>query len=86
MTPKEAEIFLNQKLTELSEHFDHIQILTTWSAEGLTHSLARGAGNWYARQGLAHEFITQDAAQENAHALAKVMPKEPPDDADSWKT
>lgn len=50
----------------------------------LGERLFNGSGNWYARQGMAHDFIKCDAAQINAFELGKVMPK-PDDDGETWK-
>lgn len=65
-------------IQRLLEHCDAVQILMTGSRIGGDQcwSLARGGGNWYARQGLAHEFINSDVAQENARQLSMVLPKE----------
>lgn len=65
----------------LGEHFEAVQIMVTWNEEGLTKNLNRGVGNWYARQGMAHEFINADVAQENARQIAERL--EPPED--DWK-
>lgn len=81
--PKE---WLEDKLAEIAEHFECVQILATWEHERNTESVATGIGNWYARQGLAHEFIGLDRAQENAHALKKVLPPTPPEEGDEWRT
>lgn len=79
MTGEEAHALLGEFVEKLGEHFDHVQILATWNEEGLTKAAYSGCGSWYARQGLAHEFINKDIAQENAHQLAeKINP--PPDD------
>lgn len=59
--------------SNLGEHFDHVQILVSWQEEGMTKNLQRGSGNWFARQGLAHEFINQDIAQENARQIAEQL-------------
>lgn len=86
MTNAELEVFLDKHVFALGEHFEHVQIMVSWDAEGQTNSLKRGTGNWYARQGMAHEFIQRDQALENAEAIRKVLPPpEPPDDADQWK-
>jgi hypothetical protein len=59
----------------LAEHFDAVQILATSQEEGTTHSFYRGQGNWYARQGLAHEFINSDIAQDAAVQIAEQIKK-----------
>lgn len=83
MTSKEAEKHLDSIVARLAEHFDAVQILVSWGAEGGdTCGLSRGGGNWYARQGLAHEFIEQARARGNAHELSAVL--DGGDDED-WK-
>jgi hypothetical protein len=68
---------LDNALQSLGEHFNHVQIMATADDEGSTISSFRGCGNWYARQGLAHEFINNEQAQENATAIAeKLKPEE----------
>lgn len=39
------------------EGFEHAEILVSWNEEGHTHHLADGHGNFYARLGMAQEFI-----------------------------
>lgn len=70
MTKSEAETLLADTAAKLGEHFDAVQIFATWCDHGCTIGTTRGTGNWYARQGLAHEFIQADIAQENAMQLA----------------
>lgn len=69
----------------LGEHFDHVQILATWNEEGTTQRHFTGSGNWYARQGMAHDFISWDKAQTAADEISKVLPK-PDDDGENWKS
>lgn len=84
MTGEESEKLLEKAARELGEHFDAVQILATWNEKGLTYCSKRGAGNWYARQDMAHEFIQQDIAQEHANRIASKL-EPPPDDSESWK-
>lgn len=61
-------------MRELSEHFDSLQLLGTFiDDEGNTGKVSMGSGNWYARIGVAREFIEQDAAATNAYELSKVI-------------
>lgn len=65
---------IHETLRDLHEHFEAIQILATWvDDDGQTCRVSLGIGNFYARQGLAHEFIEMDAAATTAHELAKVI-------------
>lgn len=79
---------LNKALLNLGEHFDCIQILGTYMGDdGNTYRVTRGVGNWYARQGIAREFLQMDAAQTTAYELAKVIqiPDPSDGDGDEWK-
>lgn len=61
-------------LRELGEHFEAIQILGTFvDDDGHTVRVTRGVGNWYARQGLAREFLDMDAAVTTANELSRVI-------------
>lgn len=84
MTGPEAEKLLEETAAKLAEHFDAVQILASWRHEGLTSCAQRGAGNFYARQGMAHEFINSDIAQDNARRIAEQL-KDKPDEGDDWK-
>lgn len=73
MTNKEAEKLLEEVSEKLGEHFDAVQVLASWNEEGFSMFAKRGAGNWYARQGMAHEFINSDIAQDNAAQIAEAL-------------
>lgn len=60
-------------LRELGEHLDHVQVLATWSEEGASYNIYRGTGNWFARQGMAQNFIQLDIAQDSAVKLAEII-------------
>ncbi len=63
----------------LSEYADAVQIHVTWTdADGDTHCLHRGLGNWHARRGMVHEFIERDQAR----TLSEVEHTEYPEDRD----
>jgi hypothetical protein len=84
----ERYAFLRRITAELGEHFDAVQILVSWNEEGNSELLTFGCGNWYARQGMAHDFITRDQAQTQAAELAEQLPNPPPpsaDDGEEWK-
>lgn len=83
MSPAEAQKLIEECAAKLGEHFEAVQILASWTDQGVTHGSKRGCGNWYARQGLAHEFINQDMAHEHAVQIAEHL--NPPDDSDTWK-
>lgn len=81
MNKDAAGKLLEDTAAKLGEHFDAVQIMATKNEEGHTLCVKRGSGNWYARQGMAHEFINEDIAQESARQIADQL-KEPPED---WK-
>jgi hypothetical protein len=62
----------DEVLLKLGEHFDSVQIMATTSEVEGTRSWFRGSGNWFARQGLAHEFT----GREQAELVAKEMRRE----------
>lgn len=78
--PKNADIeaakVLEDCLHRLGEHFDAVQILATRVQEGWTQRCVRGTGNFYARLGMAHEFIQEDAARESAKQISKELKPE----------
>lgn len=84
MTHKEAKELIDRTAAALGEHFDAVQILASFPTDGGgTRCLKRGTGNWYARQGMAHEFINEDQADDLSTQIARKL--EPPDDAEGWK-
>jgi hypothetical protein len=85
MTNEEAAILLEEFAAKLGEHFDAVQIMVSWNIDNQSKCLKRGCGNWYARQGMAHEFINEDIAQENAHQIASRL-NPPEDDSEDYIT
>ena len=85
MTDEEKMAFVERVGRELCEHFDHVQILTSWSEGGLTKVQTFGCGNWYARIGMAREFIVNDDARTAAREIHSADKPDPPEDGDSWK-
>lgn len=73
MTNEEANKIIGEAAAKLGEHFDAVQILASWNEEGISTMSSRGCGNWYARQGMAHEFITSDLAQDAAVQIAERL-------------
>ncbi len=84
MTVEEVHKAIEKATYALGECAEHVQIMATWSSEGLCHRYFYGNGNWYARQGLAHEFLAQDIARTNAREIAEAT-KPPDDDSEEWK-
>lgn len=74
-TPEELERLdklVDEYAAKLGEHFDAVQILGSVATEEGTRRLFKGSGNWYARQGMAHEFIKIDEAQELARQIKRA--------------
>lgn len=69
MTAKAAQQRIEATAAALSEHFDSVQIFVSFPLHGATQAIQAGRGDWYARQGMAHEFIQRDRAAEIAFAL-----------------
>jgi hypothetical protein len=78
MTHAELDAMCEPFLEKLGEHADAIQILATWNEEGLTHMYKIGAGNWYARQGIAREFVEENQAMTTAKEIGLTL--NPPED------
>lgn len=78
LTPAEQKNIVRQHVTALSEFFDSVQIFVSNSSDIGTESVYLGSGNWFARQGMAHDFIHKDQAQTEAIELSAVInPKDP---------
>ncbi len=65
-------------VAQLSEHFEAVQIMASRPHKGGTRCIKRGCGNWYARQGMAHEFITDEQSRSQANEIAPLI--NPPTD------
>ncbi len=74
LTPEQMQEAVQRHVTALMEHFDSVQILVSVCTEEGTEFVKLGAGNWFARQGMAHDFITCDRAHTEAREIAKVLP------------
>ena len=83
-TSEEKQAYVEKISAQLYEHFDAVQILVSWNEESRCDMITSGSGNWYARQGMAHDFIQRDIAQNNASELSRCMPNEK-DDGEDWK-
>lgn len=73
LTPQEQSALVRQHALALSEFFDTVQILVSNTTDLGTENVFLGSGNWFARQGMAHDFINKDRAQTEAHELAGVI-------------
>lgn len=73
MTHDEALQIIRDVARKLGEHFDTVQILASTTEGGVTSFSSAGIGNWYARQGMAHEFINSNNAYESATQIVRAM-------------
>ncbi len=71
MSPQEGKKLLIDYSAKLSEHFDAVQIMVSYPWEGGTQPLYAGSGNWFARQGMAHDFIQLEEAEQIAREIGK---------------
>lgn len=58
---------------DLGEHLDAVQILGTITDEEGSHRFYLGNGNWFARKGMAHHFITMDESSVSARCIAEQI-------------
>lgn len=70
---QQREAAIKECLAKLGEFYDHIQILATNEEEGKTGRCFSGSGNWFARLGMAHEFINEDMVNENAKKIGQAI-------------
>ncbi len=85
MSDPELIALVQEAAAKLGEEFDAVQIMVSWQddkGKG-TRSLFRGCGNWFARQGMAHDFIAIDEAETQAREISAAI--QPPDDGEQWK-
>lgn len=73
LSADEQLAIVRQHILALSEFFDTVQILVSNTTDAGTEHVFLGSGNWFARQGMAHDFINKDRAQTEAHELAGVI-------------
>ena len=74
MTPEQMQAKVEIHLNALMEFFDCVQILvSTYTPKG-TDFVRKGAGNWFARQGMAQDFINTARAETEAAEIARVLP------------
>lgn len=79
MTTQEAKRLVDlvaKFAVDLGEHFDAVQIMACVCDEDGTSSFFRGSGNWFARQGLAHEFVAQELAETTGKGVARELNRE----------
>lgn len=85
MTPQERHVEIEKCVHKLMELMDCVQILASYTDNEGTHSHYQGAGNWFARTGMARDFLDRDESQTAANAVKPFL-QPPPDEGESWKT
>lgn len=73
MTGAEAQEIVSRLVNQLGEHFEAVQVMVSWNEEGETRCNHNGSGNWYARQGMAREFLQFEEAQIIAREVGKKL-------------
>lgn len=76
MTLEEARNILDAHVSQLKEHFDAVQLMVSWETDdgnATTSCVKRGGGNWWARQGMAHDFINTDTADTLGTTIAEKL-------------
>ena len=64
MTSAQRDHAIAALAEQLGEFADAVQVLACYQDEdGNTACVKRGNGNWYARVGMAREFLTEDQAR-----------------------
>jgi hypothetical protein len=68
---KELNRIVDDSLARLAEHFECVEVFASRVEDGCTRCVRRGVGNWYARQGMAQEFIGLTRADEIAERMSQ---------------
>lgn len=64
---------VDSAVNKLAEHFDVVLVMVSSSEGGDTFKICRGRGNWYARSGMAHDFLDKVKDEEAAIEIAKQL-------------
>ena len=81
MTREQQFSMIQDAVAKLREHFETVQILVSFVEDdggSGTVDMFCGSGNWYARQGMAREFITRDQAMVSAVEISDALKGEDP--------
>lgn len=73
MTNEESESICRKAAEGLGEHYDAVQILTTWNEDGITKRTYIGAGNVFSRIGMAHDYLTDMEQDDLSGKLANAI-------------
>lgn len=73
MSPEQYTKIVNDAAAALGEHFEVVQIFVSSSEGEGTFECMQGVGNFYARLGLAREFIEDDRSDRLASKIAEMI-------------
>lgn len=80
---QEVDAMAMRAADQISEHADCVLILVSVKEGDSYVMMDRGRGNFWARTGMAQEFLDRAAAQITANELGQVI--SPPDEGESWQ-
>jgi len=73
MSDEEAQDLLEMTAAKLAEHFDAVEIMVSLQNGEDTRCFEQGAGNYYARLGMAQEFLGNDRAGAIAQHIVEEL-------------
>lgn len=81
MTGEEAHKIVEKAVNDLREFFPDVQVLVSWVDDDAheTRDVFQGRGNWYARVGMARDFLARDEGQTTAKEIADRLNTEDDD-------
>jgi hypothetical protein len=69
---KAIDAILERTFAELGEYADACQVLLTFEGPRETHMRDKGFGNFYARRGMAQQFIEFDIGQNTMESSREM--------------
>ena len=75
MTGIEVRNAFEKVMSDVGEQLPDIsiQVMATWQEDGKTMHMRNGCGNFYARQGMCHDFVNADVACTNARQIVEQL-------------
>jgi len=74
---KAADAALQKRIEDcvaiLREHSDAVQILVSWQGQGFTRWYYGGTGNFFARQGMARDFLLERQSSSIGYEVASHL-------------
>lgn len=80
MTAEELGKLVEDAAAALGEHYDAVQIMVSNSDGEGTRCIKRGVGNFYARLGMAREFVEQDSGEVLGSKIADALNEDSDED------